>query len=156
SSGARDNLVVNNTIVNADDGRWCININKGSTGNTLRNNILYNPHPFRGVIAIDASSRSGFTSEHNSLMSRFSIDGGDTVIDFAAWQGLGYDSTSFLAVPADNFVAPGSDFHLLATSPAVDAGDASVAPAVDLEGNPRPVGAGPDLGAYELQLPDCG
>jgi len=147
---------VNNTIVNAADGRWCVNISGGSTGNTLRNNILHNAHSFRGVVAIDASSRPGFSSDKNSLMSRFSIDGGDSVIGLAAWQALGYDAASFLATPAAHFVAPGSDFHLLATSPAIDAGEAAHAPAVDLEGNPRPVGAGVDLGAYERQLLECG
>jgi len=155
-SGAKDNLVVNNTIVQASDGRWAINIRDGSTGNTLRNNVLYSLHPFRGVISIDAASRPGFTSDHNSVMSRFSTDGGGSVISFAAWQALGYDAHSFVATPAAHFVSPGSDFRLLATSPAVDAGTATGAPATDIEGNPRPVGGGVDLGAYELQLLSCG
>jgi hypothetical protein len=43
----------------------------------------------------------------------------------------------------------GLDFHLLPTSPAVDAGVATAA-ARDAEGTPRPQGAGFDLGAYEL------
>lgn len=156
SAGAKDNLVINNTIVQASDGRWAININNGSTGNTVRNNILYNLHPSRGVIMIDASSRPGFSSDYNSVMSRFSADGGSSVISLAAWQALGYDAHSFVATPAEHFVAPGSDFHLLPTSPAVDAGSPSGAPNADLEGNPRPVGDGVDLGAYELQLLECG
>lgn len=155
-SGAKDNLVVNNTIVQASDGRWAVNIRDGSTGNTLRNNILYNLHSFRGVISVDAGSRSGFSSDYNSIMSRFSIDGGGSVISFASWQALGYDAHSFVATPADHFVAPGSDFRLLATSPAVDAGTATNAPATDIGGDPRPVGGGVDLGAYELQLLSCG
>src|SRR5262249_34524201 len=65
---------------------------------------------------------------------------------------------SFLATPTDHFLIPGSDFHLLATSPAIDAGVgiAAGAPSFDLDGNPRPVGAGVDLGAYERQLLHCG
>jgi hypothetical protein len=43
--------------VNAADGRWCVNIADGSTGNTVRNNILWNAHSFRGAITIDAASR---------------------------------------------------------------------------------------------------
>jgi parallel beta-helix repeat protein len=35
-----NNIVVNNTIVNASDSRWDINIANASTGNTLYNNIL--------------------------------------------------------------------------------------------------------------------
>ncbi|MBI3767451.1 MAG: right-handed parallel beta-helix repeat-containing protein [Deltaproteobacteria bacterium] len=156
ATGSTNNLVVNNTIVNAADGRWCVNINNGSTGNHVLNNILYDFHPFRGVITIDDSSRTGFVSDYNSVMSRFSIDAGDTVISLAAWQALGYDAHSFLATPADLFVTPGSDFHLSPTSPAIDAGTAASAPANDLEDAPRPVGAGVDLGAYERQLDHCG
>src|SRR6185369_16442949 len=74
----------------------------------------------------------------------------------AAWQGLGYDAHSFLATPTDNFLIPGSDFHLLASSPAVDTGTSAGAPSSDLDGNPRPVGAGYDIGAYERQLLHCG
>jgi len=149
ATGSTGNLVVNNTIVNASNGRWCINIADGSTGAHVRNNILYNLHSFRGVITIDSASRPGFVSDDNSLMSRFSIDRGNSVIGFAAWQAQGYDTHSFLAAPADHFVTPGSDFHLLATSPAVDTGTTNEAPATDLEGNPRPQGAHVDMGAYE-------
>jgi hypothetical protein len=150
------NLIGNNTIVNAVDGRWCINIADGSTGNTVRNNILWNLHPFRGAITLDAASLPGLVSDYNSVIDRFSTDGGNTVIGLAAWQALGWDAHSFVATPAENFLVPGSDFHLLATSPAVDAGTPVGAPASDLEGNPRPVGAGFDMGAYELQLLHCG
>jgi hypothetical protein len=41
------------------------------------------------------------------------------------------------------------DFHLRPGSPAIDAGLADRAPRADLEGRPRPQGAGFDLGAYE-------
>src|SRR5262249_53770982 len=128
ATGAKNNLVVNNTIINAADGRWCVNINNGSTGNHVLNNILYNFHDFRGVITIDSSSRSGFVTDYNSLMDRFSINACSSVVDFATWQGLGYDAHSFLATPADHFIAPGTDFHLLSTSPAIDTGTATDAP----------------------------
>jgi hypothetical protein len=156
ATGSTNNLVVNNTIVNAADARWCININSGSSGNHVVNNILYDYHPFRGVITIDASSRPGFVSDYNSVMSRFSIDDGDTVISLASWQGLGYDLHSFIATPSDLFIVPTSDFHLAPTSAALDAGTIDQAPANDLEDAPRPVGAGVDVGAYERQLLHCG
>ena len=41
------------------------------------------------------------------------------------------------------------DYHLNTSSPAVDAGDASVAPAIDREYQPRPQGGGVDIGCYE-------
>jgi parallel beta-helix repeat protein len=156
ATGATGNVVVNNTVINASNARWCVNINNGSTGNTLRNNILYNQHSFRGVITIDASSRPGFSSDYNAVTSRFSSDGGNTVIALAPWQALGYDTSSFVATPAQLFVTAGVDFHLAPTSPAIDAGTAAYAPSSDLDGAPRPVGGGYDAGAYEAQLLECG
>jgi hypothetical protein len=155
ATGSTGNLVIHNTVLNASDARWCININNGSTGNTLRNNILFNEHSFRGAINIDSSSRAGFSSDYNSLMNRFSIDGGSSVIGLAAWQAEGYDLNSFLAAPADHFLNPASDFRLLPSSPAIDAGTATDAPSRDVAGDPRPVGAGYDIGAYEVQLLHC-
>jgi parallel beta-helix repeat protein len=155
-TGSKNNVVVNNTFITAGDGRWAVNISGGSTGNTILNNILYTFHSFRGAISIDAASRPGFVSDYNSLMDRFSTNGGNTVITLAAWQALGYDAHSFIAVPADHFVDPSSDFHLLAGSPAVDSGTTAQAPATDLDGTPRPLGAGVDIGAYELESASCG
>jgi hypothetical protein len=150
------NLVVNNTVIVAADARWAINIRDGSTGNTLRNNILYNLDDFRGAISVDADSLAGFTSDYNTLIARFTTDDGDSVLDFAEWQALGHDAHSVLATPAELFLVPGSDFHLQPAGPAVDAGIGTNAPSVDLDGAPRPVGDGFDLGAFESQLPDCG
>ncbi len=155
ATGSTDNLIINNTIINAPDARWCVNINTGSTGNRLFSNILYNSHPSRGVITIDSSSLGGFESDHNSLMDRMSDDRDSTIMPLAAWQGLGYDAHSFTATPADHFVAPASDFHLLSTSPAIDSGTATDAPGNDVEGGVRPVGGGFDIGAYEAQLANC-
>ena len=45
--------------------------------------------------------------------------------------------------------AANTDFHLLQGSPAVNAGSATGAPAVDIEGRQRPRGAGFDIGAHE-------
>ncbi|MBL7986143.1 MAG: right-handed parallel beta-helix repeat-containing protein, partial [Flavobacteriales bacterium] len=39
------NRVYNNTIINAADGRWCLNITDACTGNQVLNNILINQHP---------------------------------------------------------------------------------------------------------------
>jgi len=148
-TGSRNNLVVNNTIVVASDGRWAVNISNGSTGNRLFNNILFTYHSWRGVISIDASSRTGFVSDYNSLMDRFSIDGGSSRIGLASWRALGYDGHSILATPEDHFVSSGSDFRLRLDSPALDAGTTVGAPPVDLDGVIRPQGAAVDMGAYE-------
>jgi len=42
-----------------------------------------------------------------------------------------------------------ADFHLLFGSPAINAGSSIDAPGIDFDGNPRPIGEGYDIGAYE-------
>jgi parallel beta helix pectate lyase-like protein/List-Bact-rpt repeat protein len=149
---ARDNQVLNNTIAMASDARWAINIQNASTGNVLRNNILFNQQSFRGSVAISPDSLPGFVSDTNVVMDRFSIDGGDTRIGLAAWRAAtGQDQSSIIAAPAALFVnVAGNDYHLSATSPARDAGVTLAAVADDLEGAPRPQGPASDIGAYEF------
>jgi len=43
------------------------------------------------------------------------------------------------------------DLHLKSGSPCIDAGTANGAPDTDIEGKPRPLGEGYDMGAYEFQ-----
>lgn len=151
--GSANNLVVSNTVLVAADGRWALNIVDGSTGNTVRNNILYNQHSFRGSINIDAASWPGFTSDYNAVMDRLTPNDGGTIQTLAQWQTTtGQDQHSLVATPAQLFVAPSTfDFHLLAGSPAIDAGTPNFAPATDLAGAARPSGGGFDIGAYEFQ-----
>lgn len=151
AAGSTGNLVVNNTILVASDGRWAMNIQDGSTGNTLRNNILYNAHSSRGAINISASSLPGTSSDYNAVIGRFTTDD-STVISLSQWQSqTGQDAHSFVATPAQLFAnAAGNDYHLSASSPAIDAGTTTSAPSVDYEGTTRPQGAGIDIGADEL------
>jgi len=149
---ARNNQILNNTIVMASDARWAINIQNASTGNVVRNNILFNQHPFRGSIAISADSLPGFVSDTNAIMDRFSMDGGDTRVTLAAWRSAsGQDSHSIVATPAMLFANfAGNDYHLSATSLARDAGGSIANVTDDLEGAPRPQGSAFDIGAYEF------
>ncbi|MBL8824473.1 MAG: right-handed parallel beta-helix repeat-containing protein [Planctomycetia bacterium] len=146
-----NNLVVNNTVLVASDGRWAMNISNGSTGNTLRNNIFYSAHSFRGSITISADSLLGFTSDYNVTMNRFSINGGSTVITQSAWQSnTGQDTHSFLSTPGALFLNVGiNDYRLSLTSVAKDSGILSFAPPSDIVGASRPSGAGVDIGAFE-------
>ena len=149
---ARDNQVLNNTIVMASDARWALNIQNASTGNVVRNNIFYNQQSFRGSIAISADSLPGFVSDANVIMDRFSMDGGNTRVTLAAWRSAtGQDTHSIIAAPAALFVDfAGNDYHLSPTSPARDAGATLANVTDDLEGSPRPQGAAFDIGAYEF------
>jgi predicted outer membrane repeat protein len=47
-------------------------------------------------------------------------------------------------------VAPPNDLHLAAGSPCIDAGTCTGAPTTDIDGDPRPSGAGCDIGADEF------
>ncbi|HEY3351608.1 MAG TPA: right-handed parallel beta-helix repeat-containing protein, partial [Polyangia bacterium] len=147
---SKRNLVVNNTILEASDARWCVNIADAATSNTVVNNILYNAHSFRGSLVISADSLSGFVSDYNVVMDRLSPDGDSTVLTLASWRTqTGQDAHSLVATPAQLFVDPAADFHLKAGSPAIDVGTSANAPATDLEDHARPAGAGVDIGAYE-------
>jgi hypothetical protein len=150
--GSTGNVVVNNTVIVASDGRWDLNISGGSTGNTVRNNIFYDNHSFRGSLTISGDSLAAFTSDYNVVMNRFSKDDGNTVQTLTQWQtSTGQDIHSLFATPSQLFVnAAMNDYHLSSTSLAVDKGTSQFAPAIDFEGTARPSGAGFDIGADEL------
>jgi len=148
------NKVYNNTIINASDARWCVNITEGCTGNQVLNNILINQHPFRGSITIAADALDGFVSDHNLVTDRLSSDGDATILDLPAWQDMGYDTHSQVAdAPTALFVDPlVNDFHATgANAQMVDAGTSAVSSVVnnDLEGQVRPLGSAFDIGCYE-------
>ncbi|RIK76781.1 MAG: hypothetical protein DCC68_18650 [Planctomycetota bacterium] len=156
AEGAKNNVVVNNTIVQASNGRWALNIQGPSTGNRVYNNILYNYHSFRGSIDIDPDALPGFASDYNVVMNRFTTDDSATRLTLAQWQAqTGQDLHSVVATPAQLFVdAAGDDYELTTTSPAVNAGTSTMAPTVDLVGTTRPSGGAWDIGAYEFSTGD--
>jgi hypothetical protein len=152
-----NNLVINNTVVIANDGRWALNIMDDSSGTTVYNNVFLSLHPSRGAISLcGPGCELDLVSDHNVVIDRFTRDDG-TVIDLAAWQAAtGQDESSVVSDSAAVFLdAAGDDYHLSMTSPAVDSGTAMNAPAGDLEGNARPAGPGVDIGAYERCSAPC-
>jgi parallel beta-helix repeat protein len=145
------NRVLNNTVVVAADGRWGINIRDGSTGNTVKNNIVFSRHGYRGAMSICADCLSGLVSDHNVVENRFTLDDGNSVLTLAGWQAAtGQDGNSVAVTDIDGlFVdSPAGDFHL-APGLAVDAGEPLVEVTDDLDGNPRPLGPAWDAGCYE-------
>jgi len=136
----------------------------GSTGNIVANNILLNLNPDAGSIRIDARSlekgaASGepFRSDGNVVIDRLALSASDDeeddeVLSLSAWQAqVEGDTRSLVAAEGELFQDPGAeDFSLLPGSPAVDRGWKEQALARDRLGHARPVGVGPDIGAYEL------
>ncbi len=151
---ATGNLVINNTIVMASNGRWAVNIADGSVNNTVFNNILFNLHSFRGAITVDPESLPGLTSDYNVVISRFSNDGGNSAISLTLWRAqTGQDQHSVSSTPQATFVDfANENFRLSAASPARDRGTSTSAPPTDILGNPRPSGTAWDSGAYEFIL----
>lgn len=154
------NVVVNNTIHQAADGRWALNIQGiedddpatvGAINNTILNNILVTQHSFRGAIDISADSLPGFVSDYNAVVSRFTTNGSASVLSLAGWRTqTGQDAHSLVATPAALFANwAAGDYRLKAGSPAINAGTNTLAPAVDLFGAARPAG-GVDMGAIEF------
>ena len=152
AEGAKRNLVINNTIIMASNGRWALNIANGSTNATVYNNILFNLHSFRGAITVDAESLPGLVSDYNVGINRFSNDGGDTVLTLENWRAAtGQDQHSIVSTPAAVFEDTAqNDYHLSDASPAIDSGTSTQAPSTDIEGNSRPAGSDWDVGAYEF------
>ncbi|MBN2541921.1 right-handed parallel beta-helix repeat-containing protein [bacterium] len=103
-----------------------------------------NYHGDYNIFHTDDGSRAvavGYTDE-------FSL----TEVEAGDWTAYsGQDAHSLVVFDLDTlFINPSVyDLHLPSWSPAVDRGAAGGAPTVDFEGNPRPVGAGYDIGAYE-------
>jgi hypothetical protein len=149
------NRVLNNTVLVASNGRWALNIQDAATGNTVRNNILYNLHSFRGSIDICSACLTGFTSNRNIVMDRFVIEDG-AVLTRAQWQAAtGQDANSVVAVPSALFIdTAGNDYRLSAASPALDIGETRADVPADLVGTTRPQGPGFDAGAYERPVND--
>ncbi|MFM9986709.1 MAG: right-handed parallel beta-helix repeat-containing protein [Flavobacteriales bacterium] len=155
---AHRNVVVNNTILQPDDGRWALNITNGSSDVIVFNNILLSEHAFRGSISADPVALETLICDHNILADRLSADDGETNISLNEWVSFtGLDGSSSVELADALFIDPGvNNYQLSETSPAIDGGLSSIAtanaPFVDFENNARPSGGIFDIGAYEYQV----
>ncbi len=150
--GSSGDVVVNNTIIEASDARWALNIQANSANTTVRNNILLNNNPSHGAIDITSDSLTTLSSDYNVVTSRFTPNDGNSFQTLAQWQSTtGEDVHSLVATAAQLFAnVSGNDYRLKSGSPAVNSGTSSFAPPGDLIGLPRPAGGDYDIGAYEL------
>ncbi len=157
-SPSHDNVVCNNTIDQAADGRWAVSVHDGSAGTRIFNNVMVTRHASRGSLHFSGpADRVGLVSDHNVFTTNaraVTPDDDASFLTLAQWQALGHDTHSFAAAHDALFEnSAGADYHLSAASPALDTGTAALggaaAPAVDREGDARPAGAAHDIGADE-------
>ena len=150
---SQDNRIWNNTILMPSDGRWAIIIaSPECSDNQICNNILYSAHSYHGSINIASRHIEGLECDYNIVVNRFTTDDGDSILTLADWHSLGYGTHSLMASPEEIFVDTSKDdFHLRPGSLAIDRGYDAPQVSTDLDGRPRPIGIGPDIGAYEYQ-----
>lgn len=129
--GARNCKVQNNTVVqsplysDADHVPWIMLTDQTKTGQTNFNNVI----------------RNNISAKYTT----WTYDATSTVENNITIDGSNYANYSNYFVDYVN-----NDFHLSATSPAIDAGVNTDLASTDLDGNPRSMGASADAGAYEF------
>ncbi|UCG69845.1 MAG: PKD domain-containing protein, partial [Thermoplasmata archaeon] len=130
--GAIRNSSSSSTIINCtfygnsagDDGGAIRNF---SSTSTIKNCILWGDTP-------DEICYSGFSVTYSDIQGGY--------CDPNITQNINEDPL---------FVDPNAgDLHLQCNSPCIDKGTGNDAPSTDIDGNPRPLGEGYDIGAYEM------
>jgi len=152
AAGPVGDLVYNNTIDMASDGRWDLEISSSVGANTIRNNILYNENTGHGGIQYGASTDVANTDSDYNIFGGgnwgVTPDGGNTFLTLAQWQSEGYEPHSFIATSASLWVDPSAgNYLLLPGSPAINAGQALPSVTNDLNGVARSSGPS-DIGCY--------
>ena len=150
--GSKDNFILENTVVfNANEGRFALLLENGSTGNTVKDNVLIGGA--RGAITFTTDSLPGLVSDYNLL---FDLGGWPLIVDdttsqsytFASWRALGNELHSLNQNAV--FTNPGgNDWSLASGSPGRNAGT-NAGVFVDYQGSARPGSGAFDIGAYEL------
>ena len=175
-----NNTIVNNSAFNGG-GIFLSNVDTATfINNTISNNSGWGPGNGGGMYLSNVDTA---TLTNNTISDNNSIDGngggifctnsfliitnciiwgnnpdgiyaspGDVSIAYSDIQGgyFGYrniDADPLFFNPEDN------DYHLTQGSPCIDTGTSAGAPDTDFEGNPRPHGAGYDMGADEYTGP---
>ena len=145
-SGTRGAFLVNNTFANnvgSDSSLW---LGGFDSQVQLSNNIVSANNSLPAVLCDTTYSTTPPVLDHNDL-----FNAGGPAVQGSCGSVIGSSGN----ISADPKFVSSTDFHLQATSPAVDAGNnaAPSLPATDFDGFPRINGTVVDLGAYELQRP---
>ena len=140
---ATDVIVANNTSLdNGASGLVVGNSGGGSDDNTIvtSNIFAYNHnYGFR-----DDSGTTGPSNKYDNNLT-FNNGNGDYVASGGTVSGNLSSDPQFV-----NYTGTAlGNYHLQATSPAIDSGTTLNAPSFDLDGGNRPIGSGYDIGCYE-------
>ncbi len=150
--GCKNLEIIHNTIYFRPlEGRWAISLKNGSTDATIRNNLLIGGA--HGGFEFNTNSRVGIDIDYNIYYrynSNYVVSGEDVGnYTLGHWKSAGFDLNSWTDLPQNLFVNMNSgDIHIKASASAVDRGS-DQGLTYDFEGDPRPNGAGPDIGADE-------
>ena len=124
--------------------------------NVIRNNIFLDNIDF-DVISVIPSWRCARNNLDFNLYyrrsgpPRFEIQKEGVFTSLKAWsERTGWDKNSIVADPRC-VAAQRDDYHLLAGSPAIDAGIDLESVFIDFDGRSRPLGAGTDIGPFEYE-----
>jgi len=140
--GATASTIVNNTVFHSKMGiligQGDGGATTGSANNYVANNIAYD-NKYYGII------ESGLVGGNNRYVNNLVASSGTN------WKVKGSVTGSISSNPLFvNYQPNGSgDYRLSSSSPAIDRGNATSAPKVDVNGVARPRGAAFDVGAYE-------
>lgn len=137
------NQIVNNLIYENYGGIW---VYKAGTNTQVWHNTLSN-NPNWGIQVYFEATTAWVQNNIISGSGANADASGDTTYSANLCSAAGVGCT---LVGTPRFVdAAQHDFHLQASSPAIDTGTAVAAVTTDVDGAPRPQGAGVDIGAYE-------
>ncbi len=160
--GYFENWTVENNVVITD--HWHGITLLGAINCRIINNTVVDPYDVTPIDPFDslstsssgpawikiAAHKNGSPSYNNTIQNNLTSDMQNDV-------GIGTvnfnDTIGSSSNYSQHFIDPiNYDIHLLSTSVAIDNGSTLFAPSTDLDGNPRPIGTGIDIGAYEYQI----
>jgi parallel beta-helix repeat protein len=144
---SKNNFIYNNTCYG--NGIYSeLLIEDSSNYETIKNNVFYETNSTRAVLTVYSGGETGLILDYNCYYrtggSSYIFSYLGEVKSFAEIQALGYEANGKRTDPLLT-----SDYHLQRTSPCIDAGVNLPEVTDDYEGNPRPIGASTDIGAYE-------
>ena len=166
--------IENNIVYRAQ--AWGIQLWHAASGVIIANNLVFQ-NGDGGIIIGAGDAPGGITDNNTTVVNNMVIDNfsswgsgfaiyeygatgsGNRYINNLIWNntqgivlqnGLAASGTISADPLLVNYQPDGSgDYHLQANSPAINSAATTDFPALDIDGAPRPVGSGPDIGVYE-------